>query len=37
VVVYGGIVAIVKNRWKEHLKHVDKPGSGEAHEEEKRA
>ena len=37
VVVYGGIVAIVKNRWKDHLKHVDKPGSGEAYEEEKRA
>ena len=37
VVVYGGIVAIVRNRWKEHLKHGDKPGSGEAHEEEKRA
>ncbi len=37
VVVYGGIVAIVRNRWKEHLNHGDKPGSGEAHEEEKRA
>jgi ferredoxin len=37
VVVYGGIVAIVKNRWKDHMNHVDKPGSGEAHEEEKRA
>lgn len=37
VVVYGGIVAIVRNRWKDHLKHVDQPGSGEAHGEEKRA
>jgi len=37
VVVYGGIVAIVKNRWKEHMAHAGKPGSSEAHEEEKRA
>lgn len=37
VVVYGGIVAIVRNRWKDHLKHVDHPESGEAHGEEKRA
>jgi hypothetical protein len=37
VVVYGGIVAIVRNRWKEHMKHGDKPGSGETHKEEKRA
>jgi len=37
VVVYGGIVAIVRNRWKDHLKHVDKPEDSEAHGEEKRA
>jgi len=37
VVVYGGIVAIVRNRWKEHLKHADHEGSGDAHGEEKRA
>jgi len=36
VVVYGGIVAIVRNRWKEHLKHAEHEG-GEAHGEEKRA
>jgi Fe-S-cluster-containing dehydrogenase component len=36
VVVYGGIVAIVRNRWKEHLAHANHRGS-EAHGEEKRA
>jgi Fe-S-cluster-containing dehydrogenase component len=37
VVVYGGIVAIVRNRWKEHMKHSEPPGGGEAKGEEKRA
>lgn len=37
VVVYGGIVAIVRNRWKEHMKHSEPPSGGEAHGEEKRA
>ena len=37
VVVYGGIVAIVRNRWKEHLKHAEHGGSEDAHREEKRA
>lgn len=35
VVVYGGIVAIVRSRWKEHLK--DEQGGAEAHGEEKGA
>ena len=34
---YGGIVAIVRNRWKEHLKHAEHGGSEDAHREEKRA
>jgi len=37
VVVYGGIVAIVRNRWKEHLEHAGHSDSGETHGEEKRA
>jgi len=37
VILYGGIVAIVRNRWKEHLKHAEHPESGEAHGGEKRA
>jgi len=37
VVVYGGIVAIVRNRWKDHRKHEDHSGSGETHGEEKQA
>jgi Fe-S-cluster-containing dehydrogenase component len=37
VVLYGGIVAIVRSRWKDHLKHSDNGGSGEGHGEEKRA
>ena len=36
VVVYGGIVAIVRSRWKEHLKHAEHEG-GEGHGKEKRA
>ena len=37
VVVYGGIVAIVRNRWKDHLQHGEHSDSGETHGEEKRA
>jgi hypothetical protein len=37
VVVYGGIVAIVRNRWKEHLEHAGHSGSGDTHGEEKQA
>lgn len=37
VVVYGGIVAIVRNRWKEHLEHTNHEGGDEGHGEEKRA
>jgi len=37
VVVYGGIVAIIRNRWKDHLKHEGHSGGSETHGEEKRA
>jgi len=37
MVVYGGFVAIVRNRWKEHLKHAEHGGSGDGRREEKRA
>ncbi|HUL33659.1 MAG TPA: hydrogenase 2 operon protein HybA [Candidatus Eisenbacteria bacterium] len=37
VVAYAGIVGIVRNRWREHLKHTHPAGGDEAQGEEKKA
>jgi Fe-S-cluster-containing dehydrogenase component len=34
IVAYGGIVAIMRNRWKDHLEHVEKGKQPESHSEE---
>ena len=37
IVAYGGIVAIMRNRWKDHLEHVEKEKQPESHSEENHA
>ncbi len=37
IVAYGGIVAIMRNRWKDHLEHVEKEKQPESPSQEKRA
>jgi hypothetical protein len=34
IVAYGGIVAIMRNRWKDHLEHVEKEKQSESPSEE---